>query len=94
MTVILILKDCFTTLLKTTGMKQSFFNAKLVELLSQINLLPEIVSTGGTPNLQSVGKLSGSTEHRAGTCVFNDLMMIKDGFATIDDCALRVYTPV
>ena len=62
--------------------------------MGQINLIPEIVSTGGTPNLQSVGKLSGSTEHRAGTCVFNDLMMVNDGFSTIDDCALRVYTSV
>ena len=70
------------------------FNAKLVQRLSRINLIPEIVSTGGTPNLQNVGKLSGSTEHRAGTCVFNDLMMVKDGSSSINDCALSVYTSV
>ena len=70
------------------------FHVKLLKFLSQINLIPEIVSTGGTPNLQSLGKLSEATEHRAGTCVFNDLMMVNDGFATIDDCALRVYTSV
>ena len=70
------------------------FNSKLVKLLSEVNLVPEIISTGGTPNLQNVGKLSGSTEHRAGTCIFNDLMMIKDGFSSIHDCALRIYTSV
>ena len=79
---------------KDSWSEAEFFNTKLVKLLKQINLTPEIVSTGGTPNLQSVGKLSGSTEHRAGTCVFNDLMMINDGFAKIEDCALRVYTSV
>jgi len=55
------------------------FHVKLLKFLSQINLIPEIVSTGGTPNLQSLGKLSEATEHRAGTCVFNDLMMVNDG---------------
>ena len=79
---------------KDNWKQTELFNAKLIGLLSSKNLIPEIVSTGGTPNLQNAGTLSGSTEHRAGTCVFNDLMMVKDGFATMDECALRVYTSV
>ncbi|MBN9060960.1 MAG: alanine racemase [Rhizobiales bacterium 65-9] len=53
-----------------------------------------IVSTGGTPNLANLGKLDGATEHRAGTSIFNDRMMLKAGAATLDDCALSVYATV
>ena len=57
-------------------------------------MLPAIVSTGGTPNFINLGQLTGATEHRAGTCIFNDRMMIEAGVATQDDCALQVYTSV
>ena len=57
-------------------------------------LEPSIVSTGGTPNLVNMGQLAGATEHRAGTYVFNDRMMLACGSASQDDCALTVYTTV
>ena len=53
-----------------------------------------MVSTGGTPNLVNLGNLKGATEHRAGTYIFNDRMMIACGRATLEDCALHVYTTV
>lgn len=53
-----------------------------------------IVSTGGTPNLANLGKLEGATEHRAGTYIFNDRMMVECGAASLDDCALSVYATV
>ena len=59
-----------------------------------LGLDPVIVSTGGTPNLGNVGKLVGATEHRAGTYIFNDRMMVACGAASLDDCALSVYTTV
>ncbi len=59
-----------------------------------LGLTPVIVSTGGTPNLENVGKLKGATEHRAGTYIFNDRMMVACGAATLDDCALSVYATV
>jgi D-serine deaminase-like pyridoxal phosphate-dependent protein len=59
-----------------------------------MNLEAQIVSTGGTPNLVNVGKLAGATEHRAGTYIFNDRMMVACGAASLDDCALTVYTSV
>ena len=59
-----------------------------------LGLEPRIVSTGGTPNLPNVGKLAGATEHRAGTSIFNDRMMLACGVATPDDCALNVYATV
>lgn len=53
-----------------------------------------IVSTGGTPNLANLGGLKGATEHRAGTYIFNDRMMLACGQATLADCALTVYATV
>ena len=34
------------------------------------------------------------TEHRAGTYVYNDVMMVHSGVATWDDCAMHVRTTV
>lgn len=70
------------------------FHDELVQGLTNIGLEAKIVSTGGTPNLVNVGKLNGATEHRAGTCIFNDRMMIAAGVATLNDCAFEVYTSV
>jgi D-serine deaminase-like pyridoxal phosphate-dependent protein len=53
-----------------------------------------IVSSGGTPNIVNLGRIAGATEHRAGTYVFNDRMMLACGAATLDDCALYVTATV
>ena len=60
----------------------------------ELGLEPRIVSTGGTPNLPNMGKLEGATEHRAGTYIFNDRMMLACGAAAPEDCALSVFTTV
>ncbi len=62
--------------------------------LSDLGLSAKIVSTGGTPNFAHIGSLKGATEHRAGTCIFNDRMMVKAGVATLEDCAFQVFTSV
>ena len=62
--------------------------------IREAGLEPSIVSSGGTPNLRNLGKIKGVTEHRAGTYVFNDRMMLEAGMATLDDCALTVYGTV
>ena len=72
---------------------QIFYN-ELKQGLAQIGMIASIVSTGGTPNFINVGKLDGATEHRAGTCIFNDMMMLDAGVATLDDCAYHVYSSV
>jgi D-serine deaminase-like pyridoxal phosphate-dependent protein len=72
---------------------QRFFDAA-AEGVRALGLEPRIVSTGGTPNLPNVGKLAGATEHRAGTYIFNDRMMLACGVAEPDDCALNVYATV
>ncbi len=72
---------------------QKFYD-ELAQALASIGLKADIVSTGGTPNFVNVGKLKGATEHRAGTCIFNDLMMIEAGVASQEDCAYQVFTSV
>lgn len=72
---------------------QAFFNEARAGLES-LGLAPDIVSTGGTPNLVNVGSLDGATEHRAGTYIFNDRMTMAWGAAELDQCALAVYSTV
>ena len=62
--------------------------------LGQLGASMPIVSTGGTPNMAHLGKLQGATEHRAGTYIFNDRMMMAAGQARLEDCALHVYATV
>ncbi|MEM1307835.1 MAG: D-TA family PLP-dependent enzyme, partial [Pseudomonadota bacterium] len=42
----------------------------------------------------NIGKLQGATEHRAGTYIFNDRMMMDFSVAELEDCALNVLTTV
>jgi D-serine deaminase-like pyridoxal phosphate-dependent protein len=72
---------------------QRFYDKALAGV-RELGLEPKIVSTGGTPNLANLGKLDGATEHRAGTSIFNDRMMMACGAASEDDCALNVYATV
>lgn len=59
-----------------------------------LGLDPHIISSGGTPNLIEINRLDGVTEHRAGTYIFNDRMMMEHGMAALEDCALHVYATV
>ncbi|MEI8145867.1 MAG: D-TA family PLP-dependent enzyme, partial [Alphaproteobacteria bacterium] len=72
---------------------QAFYDEAIAGLTS-LGLSPTIVSTGGSPNMKNVGKLKGATEHRPGTYIYNDRMQMAAGVATLDDCALMVYSTV
>jgi len=72
---------------------QAFLDAATAGI-REFGLKPRIVSTGGTPNLVNLGRIKGVTEHRAGTSVFNDRMMLAAGVAQLEDCALTVYATV
>ena len=72
---------------------QTFFDEAKAGL-QEIGLSAKIVSTGGTPNLVNLGSLDGATEHRAGTFIFNDRMMVACGAAQLEDCALNVFSTV
>ena len=62
--------------------------------LRDTGLSPRIISSGGTPNLPHLSALRGVTEHRSGTSIFNDRMMMAAGVAALEDCALTVLTTV
>ena len=53
-----------------------------------------VVSGGGTPALGTVGDFPMLTEHRAGTYVYNDVLIVSAGAATWDDCAMYVRATV
>ena len=53
-----------------------------------------VVSGGGTPTIFTAQNIPMLTEHRAGTCVFNDVMVVSSGTATWDNCAMRVRATV
>jgi D-serine deaminase-like pyridoxal phosphate-dependent protein len=72
---------------------QAFLDAATAGV-RELGLEPRTVSSGGTPNLVNLGKITGVTEHRAGTSVFNDRMMLAAGVAQLQDCALTVYATV
>ena len=72
---------------------QNFFDTTQTGLRG-LGLIPKIVSAGGTPNLKNLGQLHGATEHRSGTSIFNDRMMMAANVASIEDCALTIYTSV
>jgi D-serine deaminase-like pyridoxal phosphate-dependent protein len=72
---------------------QGFLDAATAGI-RELGLEPRMVSTGGTPNLVNLGRIAGVTEHRAGTSVFNDRMMLTAGVAGLEDCALTVYATV
>jgi D-serine deaminase-like pyridoxal phosphate-dependent protein len=72
---------------------QAFYDAALAGVREH-GLDASMVSTGGSPNLKNLGQLSGATEHRPGTYIYNDRMQVAAGVATWDDCALTIYSTV
>lgn len=70
------------------------FVAAVRKGLAEAGITTRTLSSGGTPNLLNLGAIAGQTEHRAGTSIFNDRMMIAAGYATKADCALTVFTSV
>jgi len=72
---------------------RAFFERAL-ELFKRAGIPVPVVSGGGTPALTTVDRFPMLTEHRAGTCIFNDTMVVASGWATWDDCAMRVRATV
>jgi D-serine deaminase-like pyridoxal phosphate-dependent protein len=70
------------------------FLTSALQGVREVDLEPTVISLGGTPNLTNLGRIAGATEHRAGTYIFNDRMMLACGAATLADCALNVVTTV
>jgi D-serine deaminase-like pyridoxal phosphate-dependent protein len=76
------------------GAKTGPLFERALALFAAAGIPVPIVSGGGTPALRSVGDFPMLTEHRAGTYVYNDVMMVSAGAAAWDDCAMRVRLTV
>jgi D-serine deaminase-like pyridoxal phosphate-dependent protein len=72
---------------------RDFFERALA-LFKAAGIAVPVVSGGGTPGIFTAQHFPMLTEHRAGTCVYNDVMVVASGTATWDDCAMRVRTTV
>lgn len=70
------------------------FFARALELFERAGIPVPVVSGGGTPSLFRAQDIPMLTEHRAGTYLFNDVMVVASGTATWDNCAMRVRVTV
>jgi D-serine deaminase-like pyridoxal phosphate-dependent protein len=70
------------------------FFERALEQFKRAGIPVPIVSGGGTPALWSVDRFPMLTEHRAGTCIYNDAMVVRSGTASWANCAMRVRATV
>jgi D-serine deaminase-like pyridoxal phosphate-dependent protein len=77
-----------------TAPKTHAFFTEAMRLFAAAGMPVDVRSGGGTPALLSLADYPMMTEHRAGTYVYNDMMMLRSGVATLDDCALHVRATV
>ncbi|QDZ03333.1 D-TA family PLP-dependent enzyme [Nitratireductor mangrovi] len=77
----------------TAPRTKGFFEAAVSKFEAAGVPLP-ILSGGGTPALNALEDYPMMTEHRAGTYVYNDVMMVHSGAARWDNCAMTVRTTV
>ena len=70
------------------------FFERALELFARAGIPVPVVSGGGTPGIFTAQTFPMLTEHRAGTCVYNDAMVVASGTATWDNCAMRVRATV
>jgi D-serine deaminase-like pyridoxal phosphate-dependent protein len=70
------------------------FFAEALALFRRAGIDVPVVSGGGTPALGAIGDFPMLTEHRAGTYVYNDVLIVSAGAATWDDCAMYVRATV
>ncbi len=70
------------------------FIERAIALFEADDIPLPVISGGGTPAIKTLGDFPMMTEHRAGTYVYNDVMMVSAGAATWDDCAMHVRATV
>jgi D-serine deaminase-like pyridoxal phosphate-dependent protein len=67
---------------------------KAINSFDRAGLHPRVVSGGSTPTLWNTHEISGVTEFRPGTYVYNDRTTAAIGACEWDDCALTVLATV
>jgi len=74
--------------------KTNEYFERALKLFGDAGIPVPVVSGGGSPALKTVEKFPMMTEHRAGTYVYNDVMMVTAGAAAWEDCAMQVRLTV
>jgi D-serine deaminase-like pyridoxal phosphate-dependent protein len=77
-----------------TAPKTRAFFDRAIELFAVAGIPIPVLSGGGTPALAQLADFPMMTEHRAGTYVYNDVMMVHSGIARWEDCAMHVRATV
>jgi D-serine deaminase-like pyridoxal phosphate-dependent protein len=77
-----------------TAPRTKEFFSRAISLFDAAGVPLPVLSGGGSPALLSLADYPMMTEHRAGTYVYNDVMMVHSGIASWDDCAMHVRTTV
>ena len=77
-----------------TAPRTSEFMTTARALFDQAGIGLNMISGGGTPALKTLADYPMMTEHRAGTYVYNDVMMVHSGVAQWEDCAMEVRATV
>ncbi len=70
------------------------FLEQALELFERAGIPVPVVSGGGTPAVFTAQNVPMLTEHRAGTYLYNDCMVVASGTASWNDCAMRVRATV
>jgi D-serine deaminase-like pyridoxal phosphate-dependent protein len=78
----------------TTAPRTKAFLERAIELFAGAGIPIPVLSGGGTPALARLADYPMMTEHRAGTYVYNDVMMVHSGIARWEDCAMHVRATV
>jgi len=67
---------------------------RIADMLRRHGFPCPVVSVGSTPTVRYSAAVAGVTEIRPGHYIFNDMMQVALGSATVDDCALTVLVTV
>ena len=76
------------------GQAAADFLSRTIELFAEGPHQPSRRLGRRLAGARPIGDFPMLTEHRAGTYVYNDLMMVGSGAATLDNCAMHVRTTV
>ncbi len=79
---------------EAAGREEGEIMVREADRLRKAGIEIDEISVGSTPTGRSAGRVSGITEIRPGTYVFNDAMQVRWGCATTDECALTVLARV
>ena len=67
---------------------------RAIALLTDAGLKPDVVSSGGTPDLWRAHEVGAATEYRPGTYIYLDRFQVHEGVGRLEDCALSVLATV